>query len=286
MNKGDKRNYNVFFNTHTVSGIIISFGLFVCFFAGAFALFMDNINNWESNKKESHHSKVIDYERALAVVEADGYNMDGRRFSFFLRESKPPYIQISSGKNKVELDTTETGEPIPLSEADSLANASFFLKLDPSTYEIIGRKFERSPQLGTYIYRLHYFGQIPAIGVYLSGLVALFFLFAILTGVIVHWKKIVSNFFTFRLKASIKNLWTDSHTALGIIGLPFQFMYAVTGTFYGLSILILIPTVMILFDGDQEAALKYVFPAGEPVEKANVYQADRVNMNDLVAEAM
>ncbi|MEM6349078.1 MAG: PepSY-associated TM helix domain-containing protein, partial [Bacteroidota bacterium] len=115
--------------------------------------------------------------------------------------------------------------------------------------------------LGDFLYHLHYFEPIPVVGIYLSGLVGVFFLLAIVTGIIVHWKKIRSNFFTFRLKATIKNLWTDAHTALGVIGLPFQLMYAVTGALFGLTILIFMPSVMLLFDGDQEAMIGYVYPA-------------------------
>ncbi|WCC44944.1 hypothetical protein PJW08_01285 [Tenacibaculum finnmarkense] len=40
-----KRNYNVFFNTHTVSGIVISVALYVIFFAGAFSFFKEEIIN-------------------------------------------------------------------------------------------------------------------------------------------------------------------------------------------------------------------------------------------------
>ena len=48
------RNYNVFFNTHTVSGIVISIALYVIFFAGAFALFKGEIQIWEEGKTLSY----------------------------------------------------------------------------------------------------------------------------------------------------------------------------------------------------------------------------------------
>ena len=120
----------------------------------------------------------------------------------------------------------------------------------------------------------------------MAGLVSIFFLFAIVTGVIVHWRKIVSNFFTFRLKASIKNLWTDGHTALGIIGLPFQFLYAVSGSLYGLTILIFIPSMMVLFDGDQEEMISYIAPGFDTVEMANKPLEERQNVNHLVTKAV
>ncbi|MBN4724627.1 PepSY domain-containing protein, partial [Escherichia coli] len=92
------------------------------------------------------------------------------------------------------------------------------------------------------LYRLHFFDQIPFyIGRYIAGFVALFFLFAVIAGVLIHWRNIVSKFYGFSLKGSLKQIWTSSHTVFGLLGLPFQLMYAVTGAYYMLSILILAP---------------------------------------------
>ncbi|WP_369450345.1 PepSY domain-containing protein [Algibacter lectus] len=55
----------------------------------------------------------------------------------------------------------------------------------------------------------------------------------------------------FRPLKKLKTLWTDAHTALGMIGLPFQFVYAVTGAYFMIKLLIVAPNVMVLYDGDQ-----------------------------------
>ncbi|MEO1547530.1 MAG: PepSY-associated TM helix domain-containing protein [Bacteroidota bacterium] len=282
MKKTNNRNYNVFFNTHTVTGIIISVGLYICFFAGAFSLFMHNIDNWEANCKSEAYKPSIDYERVLSIAENEGYNLDGRTIFIRYRDGHTPYVQVNARPPKTKKDSTENTNSI-LTKRDSLAKASIFLKLDADTYKITAR--ENSPEtgsLGGFLYQLHYFGQIPNFGLYLSALVSLFFLFAIVTGTIVHWKKIVSNFFTFRLKGGIKNLWTDAHTALGIIGLPFQFMYAVTGALFGVVMLIFIPTVMLLYDGDQEKMTGSLIPGRKAFEMVNEPLAKRENINELV----
>ncbi|MEM1119786.1 MAG: PepSY-associated TM helix domain-containing protein [Bacteroidota bacterium] len=282
--ENNKRDYNVFFNTHTVSGIAISVGLFVCFFAGAFALFLDDINYWQVAKKQEAYRTDIDYEKALALVEAEGYKMEGRDFFLMLRDATEDYIQVSSQALKVPQDSTK--EAFKLSPEDSLAHANFFIKIDPDKYVVTARKFEAQHLLGSFLYHLHYYRQIPAVGIYIAGTVSLFFLFAIFTGVIIHWKKIISYFFTFRLKGSIKNLWTDGHTALGMIGLPFQFMYAVTGAFFGLSILLYIPFVAVMFDGDVDKALALLRPGVVTEEVAAVGDKTTLGINDLVNKSL
>ena len=281
MKSGNNRNYNVFFNTHTVSGIVISIGLFICFFAGAFALFLDNINHWEKNKKEEAYRTDIDYERVLSIVEDEGYHLDGRNLFINFRNDLEPHIQVRSQALKMEKDSLSNTN---YGKSDSVAMSRIFLKIDPNSYQITSKKTKPGIQnLGTFLYRLHYFQPIiPVYGIYIAGFVSLFFLFAIITGIIIHWKKILTNFFTFRLKATIKNMWTDAHTALGVIGLPFQFMYAVTGALYGLSLLILFPSVLILFDGDREKLIGYVSPAYKPHEKHNKELRYRANVNELV----
>lgn len=285
----DRRNYNVFFNTHTVSGIVISVGLFVCFFAGAFALFLNEINYWEANAKREGYQTEVDYDRLLTIADEEGYDLEGRTLFMSYREGTKSYLQVSGQVKPADSSqvSEDTQEAAPVSKEDSLANSAFFLMIDPESYEVRATEFDRSTkELGTFLYHLHYFEQIPAVGIYLAGLVALFFAFAIFTGIIVHWKKIVSNFFTFRLKGSVKNLWTDAHTALGVIGLPFQLMYAVTGAFFGLIILLYIPFLTILYDGDQEKMFEIFRPAASNMEVPPVADVDKVSINTLVSSAI
>jgi hypothetical protein len=133
---------------------------------------------------------------------------------------------------------------------------------------------------------LHFLAQIPyPIGYYLSGFIALFFLFAIITGVLLHWKKIVSNFYVFRPKEKLKTLWTDAHTALGMIGLPFQFVYAVTGAFFMIKLLIVAPAVMALYKGDQDKLYKELEYKDPEYKFDNKKLATPFNIDQLVAKA-
>ncbi|MEO1099041.1 MAG: PepSY-associated TM helix domain-containing protein, partial [Bacteroidota bacterium] len=263
-----KRTYNSFFNTHTVSGIVISIGVFVIFLAGAFALFQNPINNWEVNLQEKEIAFAdVDYDQVLEEVANKGYAMYGRTFSIQLQKNQGNNLVISANSpvNLLPADSLSQW-----SVADSLAyteaNKKIEYVIEPATYELrplteLGNSQQR---IGSLLTHLHYFRQIPVIGIYLSGVLSLILLFAIVSGVIIHWKKIVSNFFTFRLKSSIKNLWTDGHTALGILGLPYQFMYAVTGTLFGLTILA-VPIGYLVF-GDVSKATTILIPENKNYE--------------------
>ena len=239
-----KRLYNVFFHTHTVSGIVISAVLFVLFFCGAFALIKDEITAWEKGEPiDLEQAYDVDYERAIATMEQEGYDLYGRDIRMLLPDAKQQlYVLLSPSQ-----DSTVVYKP---------GQKSYFF-INTLTYE--KSEYYGFYSIGELIYRLHFFSQIPTIGIYIAGFVAFFFLFAIVTGVIVHWKKIISNFYVFRPKVKLKTVWTDAHTALGMIGLPFQFIFALTSCFLCLSALVLIPANY-LYSGDQAKLLTDLRP--------------------------
>lgn len=233
----NNRNYNIIFHTHTISGIIISVVLFIIFFAGSFAFFKDEISNWEKGESAPITNNIqLNYDKALKVLDTS-FDLKGRKIA----------ISQHNKEKKVAISLEATKD----STASIKAKEGHFLYLNNETYNTT--TYEQSYNLGEFIYRLHFLAQIPyPVGYYLSGLIALFFLFAIITGVVIHWKKIVSNFFLFRPKEKLKTWWTDAHTSLGMLGLPFQFVYAVTGAFFMIKILIVAPTVHFLYGGDEK----------------------------------
>ena len=119
---------------------------------------------------------------------------------------------------------------------------------------------------------------------YLAGIVALFFLFAIITGVIVHWKKIIPNFYSFNPKTTLKRIWSDSHTALGILGLPFQFIFALTGAYFGLSVLVLAPANL-LYNNNQEKLIDDMSPSRKNYEWVSTTDKSILSFNDFAKKA-
>ncbi len=235
------RNYNIFFNTHTISGIVISVVLYVIFFAGSFSFFKEDIAAWERGKSTTVNNKIqLNFDQALKVLDSS-YELHGRKISFFNPQNEhSTAISLEASKETL---------------ASKKGKESQYLILNNSTYKTT--TYEESYNLGEFIYRLHFLAQIPyPYGYYLAGFIALFFLFAIVTGVLLHWKKIISNFYVFRPKEKLKIWWTDAHTSLGILGLPFQFVYAVTGAFFMIKLVIVAPSVQFLYQGDQNKLYK------------------------------
>ncbi len=246
-----KRTYNIFFNLHTVSGIVISAALFIIFFAGAFTLFFKEIETWERSRG-SHPSslnntidkKATDLDRLVEKLDKEGYDLYGRGIYIDLRDPGTfQSIYLSESE-----DSLATGEAKKVKE----------IQTNLQTYEVQEVSKSSSGTLAALLYNLHFFYQLGEPGYFLAGFVSLFFLFAIVTGVIVHWKKIISNFYLFRPYAQLKTVWTDAHTALGIIGIPFQFMYALTGAWFGLGILVA-TSGSLLYNGDQSKYYEAIY---------------------------
>lgn len=233
-----KRAYNILFHTHTVSGIVISVALYVIFFTGSFSFFRDEIIAWE----RGHHLQTLDQISANpdTLIQQLGkkYELHGRDIDLhhYYNERRVS-VSLSASKDTTLVDQAGDG-------------AFFYL----DTKDFSTTSYVESYSLGEFLYRLHFFAQIPyPAGYYISGSVAFFFLFAILTGILIHWDKIIKNFYVFRPWAKLKTLWTDAHTTLGVIGFPFQFVYALTGAFFMLKALLIAPFVFSLYGGDQDA---------------------------------
>ena len=234
------RLYNITFHTHTVSGIVISFALYVIFFAGAFTLFKGEFYQWENPQARQAITKPVDYDALLATLKKNKPQFDlSEDITIGIPSKEKPqmfiygHLIVPKGKPEKHYNTT---------------------------YSPITGKFyeEEKTTIGETLYRLHFFDQVPVIGRFISGFVALFFAFAVVTGLMIHWKNILSKFNGFSLKGSRKQIWTNAHTVFGLLGLPFQFMYAITGAYYMLSFLVLLPVVVVFFDGDQEKAFKVI----------------------------
>ena len=250
------RNYNIYFHLHTISGIFACLLLFVIFFAGSFSFFKTEITAWQNNASyKANPRAAIAYDNFIDSL-AQTKNLQGRDISFFL--SRPPAVFVSLSATKDSTLAAETAAPgAKTTKRGAPGGAlSFF-------YNTVNKKqgsYKDTYGMGEFLYRLHFLAplnQLPVktgypFGYLLAGIVSFLFLFALITGLLLHWGKIVSGFFTFRPWAKLKTLWTDAHTALGVIGFPYQFLYAVTGLFLIVNSVLVVPFSKVLYKGDDK----------------------------------
>lgn len=237
----NNRLYNVIFHTHTVAGIVISFALFVIFYAGAFSLFRYELKQWENPAMRKPPIENPNLDQAFMIADSI-YDIDRHQIATIYPPNKiNPLIRIYGALNNSQ---------------DRNYMATY---VDPETGNVQDI-LNPVTTLSETIYHLHYFDQIPVVGLYLAGFIALFFLFATVTGILIHWRNLLTKFYAFINEGKWKVIWTNAHTVLGVLGLPFQIIYAITGAFYGLLTLILLPTVFLIYGGD----VNKVYEIGQP----------------------
>lgn len=252
------RKYNIYFHTHTISGIIICAVLFVIFFAGSYSFFKKEITAWQSNTSYfARESQPINYNKLLDSLHQN-YNLTGRDISLYFQEQTfDAYVDMSASKDSTltpKVNDAEQGRARGRGRSGDGQYFKYnFVREDSKTYQ-------ESYDMGEFLYRLHFLAQLNQVpvrigvpfGYLIAGIVSFLFLFALITGLLLHWEKIVSNFFIFRPWSKVKTVWTDAHTALGVIGFPYQFIYAVTGIVLIFNTAIITPFTYLFYEGKSE----------------------------------
>ncbi|MGI9527511.1 MAG: PepSY-associated TM helix domain-containing protein [Weeksellaceae bacterium] len=240
-----KRLFNIFFNIHTVAGIFISAILFVMFFTGTLSFLRDEFIAWERNQPilpDNFHKVDFDYLlHYIGTVE----NLDNRNLSFEQYYEEEYLLATLSER------LSENSE----SEEKSLGD---YFMINYKTASV--GDYEEDYSVGELIYRLHFLAPLNIQGRYgymLAGFVSFFFLIVLMTGIYIHWDKMISHFYVFRATAKWKTIWTDSHITMGFIGLPFQLIYAITGCALLLSASFFInPAIDYLYSKNSDAYYK------------------------------
>jgi len=261
----NNRKYNIYFNTHTISGIIICAILYVMFFAGSFSFFKDDLASWQKNESYSSNQAVVkkDFNYILDSL-AKHHTLKGRDFDLTLqRHQTGVYVSMTASHDPI---VQKLKKPKKKPEGrrgrgrgrGGDDDSAFF------TYDFSKQQeadYASSYTIGEFLYRLHFLAQLNQVfpfrigvpfGYMLAGIVSFIFLFALITGLLLHWDKLVSNFFTFRPWSKRKTIWTDLHTVLGVIGFPYQLVFAVTGIVLIFNSFLIIPYTKLFYKGNEE----------------------------------
>ncbi|APH57290.1 putative membrane spanning protein [Granulibacter bethesdensis] len=89
----------------------------------------------------------------------------------------------------------------------------------------------RQSQGGAFFFLFHFTLFADRTGEWFVGAAAMAMLAAIVSGVIIHFKRLLKDIFTFRPASSAQRSWLDAHAAGAVLALPFHTMFAYTGLF-------------------------------------------------------
>lgn len=223
-------------HAHSWLGLIISGLLFVVFFCGSIALYRAEIDEWAV---QPHIALAQGEQKSVSEILAiaiEGEAFDAKEhLTLLLPTSQTPYY-------RAYIDVFH--EP---GEEDHAATF-----IDP----VSGEKLIQGDQffLASFIYKLHYDLNF-SFGSYIIGFVTLFFFFALISGIFIHAKKLITNFFKYRTEQGKRSKLLDMHNVIGVMSLPFTLMYAISGLIFNLVIIYQIAFALVLYKGDQQALL-------------------------------
>ncbi|AXT40302.1 PepSY domain-containing protein [Alteromonas sp. BL110] len=224
---------------HGWIGLFISIPLFIVFWAGSLTLFYPELKAWSvlphtefrSAKDALPLSEIVD--SALSEHDVD---MQERMFVVLPTDTLPLY---------------ELYLPVKQNEADHTELTSLYV--DPANGKTVAPI--ASFHLADFLYGLHIDLNLP-MGGHIVGIITLFFTVVIFTGLIVQFKKLITHFFYYRgSKATQRYQLTDMHNVIGVMSLPYTFMYALTGLMFNLGLISQIVTLLFVYDGNRTALL-------------------------------
>jgi uncharacterized iron-regulated membrane protein len=230
--KLSRHAFTRFWDVHAWSGVIGGLALYVMFLTGSITLFHEQLATWEeplAQRSSSGASLQSILERGLAAAgptEKDVW--------FY-----PPATGHGSARIIYQM-------------ADAEAWTSAWIDADQ------GVLVPQRERLSEFLYSIHFLWH-DATGnwlYYLAGTLSALLLLALITGVLIHLKDLVRQFHQFRPDKSRRVLWSDMHKVLGVMGLPFQLMYAYTGAFIVLGSLLLGALTGPVFGGDEKRAAR------------------------------
>lgn len=259
-------------SAHGWLGVTISVVLFLAFWAGAISLFRAEVQQWS---QLPHHPVDTSAENKPLMLVVDellqNYSLNTEEHLTIIQpDADNPYYSVYVDM----LPEENAAKDAPERVAELL--------VDPKTGEIVGDLDQF--YLGEFIYVLHYSLSMGAVGLYLVGFVTLVFLFAILSGIYIHAKKIIPHFFSYRIRKQRTQL-LDFHTLTGVMTLPFSVMYALSGLVFNLIIVYQAAFLFLVYDGDQNALLTDVGFAAfvTPVQTGEAL--DMTKAESIIAEA-
>jgi uncharacterized iron-regulated membrane protein len=220
-----------FTSVHNWAGVVAGFALFVAFYAGAITVFGQPLQRWASMRDAGAvvaPASLADAQHLLDDVLARhpgarahvGMTLPGSDYAI-----TSAYWQDEHGTWQYATMGDTAGNPTPPGAA--------------------------LPEL---VNELHYALGAPPVGTWLMGAVALLYGIALVSGLVIHLPMLARNLFALRPGRNLKQFWQDAHNVIGVLGLPFHIVFAVTGAALCLLLVTMLALNPLVYDGKLMAA--------------------------------
>lgn len=263
-----------YLSVHTWAGIVAGFALFIAMLGGALTVFQHEIERWEQPSTRHAPLTLAQTEKLAELVRAQ-YPAAREQMGVVLPNHSPTPFAYWQGAD---------GEWMQARLRESGSGA------EPSL--IVGNA---RPGLSATINALHYSLSIPTYGLYLMGIVSLFYGMALISGVIVHLPRVTRDIFALRPGRNLKRFWQDAHNAIGVLSLPFHIVFALTGALLCLSVPLMMAFNVITFENKLMAQIPQVTGAvpakvapvdGKPLDLATILARAEHAAPDVEATAV
>jgi uncharacterized iron-regulated membrane protein len=211
------RTFRIEWSLHAWTGVLSSLLLFVMFYCGIFALFHEELHEWEDPAVTAAHADragtpALSFDRLLAQLQAKVKIPHGATVGFSVHEGVPL---------------------VPVWMYDAASGLERDLMLDTRT----GAVRDEHSRLAEELYVMHFFYRVPW-GMQISGLISVALLVTLISGLLTHLKDLVRNWWVFRPRLRLRRSASDAHVALGILTMPFAVMIAWSGALLALLTLL------------------------------------------------
>lgn len=231
---------------HTWAGVVIGGVLFAIFWMGTLSVFDREVDRWMMPMTRIAQTPPASLDPLKSIAATLVH--DAGQWRFDLPTDRVPTMQVSVYDEKRDIDVRRHVDPataVVLDDPGTLGGTRFFF---PFHFSLNLRFLD----LGTWI----------------VGLAAMTMLVMCISGVVIH-KKLFADFFTLRIVRKPQRTTLDLHNITGVLGLPFNFVIALSGLIIFFSVYMPSPQ-SIVYRGNDTAFERAAYgdftrlPAGRP----------------------
>lgn len=264
------RAYRLLWDAHSLAGVVLGLALFVTFASGAFALYRGELHRWADPALRTASTRVRSMDALVGPVLAERPPKPGGDVLVVWPFGNRPYVYVGYE----DVRGTQVSEWVAPATGARLRAP--------------GRS--AMPDL---LNDLHFYHQLGTPGQLLAGAVAAFALVVLASGLLIHWRRLPARLHAFRPAAPgaarermtdwVRTGVADAHAVLGVLGLPFTAVFAVTGAFFSLLVVVYGAVVAGTLGGDPSRLDGLVAGIEAPAYRASGRAAPVLPLDTLVA---